>query len=237
MTSRETLEQLRAEQRIRTGWNPHFDVAPPPIPRGRHADRFRGMMLGLAIGDSLGNTTEGLLPCHRRELCGEIRDYLAHPEYGAGLPSDDTQLAFWTLEQMLEDGRFLPERFAGMLMSRRIFGIGGTVRGSIANLKEQGKPWWEAGLRSAGNGSLMRIAPVLGPHLANPSAELWGDTALCAMITHNDSAAIASCLVFVSMLWDLMGMDAPPPPEWWPETWIARSRGLEIDVDYELRRP
>ena len=37
-------------------------------------DRFLGCLLGLAIGDALGNTSEGMLPTQRR--FGKIREYL-----------------------------------------------------------------------------------------------------------------------------------------------------------------
>lgn len=36
-------------------------------------DRLEGMLLGLAIGDALGNTTEAMLPSQRRRQYGEIR--------------------------------------------------------------------------------------------------------------------------------------------------------------------
>ena len=63
--------------------------------------------MGLAIGDSLGNTTEGQLPDERQELRGEVRDYLKNwyaDDRAVGVPSDDTQLAFWMLEHLMERG-------------------------------------------------------------------------------------------------------------------------------------
>lgn len=50
----------------------------PPVPSNIPItfDRFKAMMLGPAIGDSLGNTSEGMLPGARRERFWEIRDYL-----------------------------------------------------------------------------------------------------------------------------------------------------------------
>ena len=39
-------------------------------------DRYLGCLLGLAIGDALGNTTESILPGPRRQRYGEIRGYL-----------------------------------------------------------------------------------------------------------------------------------------------------------------
>ena len=66
-------------------------------------------MLGLAIGDSLGNTTEGQLPASRRPIVNYQPNRYASGR-AVGLPSDDTQLAFWTLEHLLEHDRIVPER-------------------------------------------------------------------------------------------------------------------------------
>jgi hypothetical protein len=90
-----------------------------------------------------------------------------------GLPSDDTQLAFWTLEQLLQDGSLEPERLAHRFARGNIRGIGQTVLKFLINL-HRGVPWYAAGPESAGNGALMRIAPVLIPHLPHPSTSLWG---------------------------------------------------------------
>jgi len=48
-------------------------------------DRYLGCLLGLAIGDALGNTTESILPGPRRQRYGEIRSYL--PNLHAGGPA------------------------------------------------------------------------------------------------------------------------------------------------------
>ena len=105
--NRETLERLFESGAIDLDRGALFDEAPLALPDDLDFGRVRGMMLGLAIGDALGNTSESLAPDHRRVVCGEVRDYLPNPFAGGarvGLPSDDTQLAFWTLEQMLADG-------------------------------------------------------------------------------------------------------------------------------------
>ncbi len=81
----------------------------------------------------------------------------------------------------------------------------------------------------------MRIAPILLPHLTNPTADLWADAALSAMITHNDSSSIASCVAFVALLWDLLGMEVAPEPEWWRDRFIATASDLERDSSYQSR--
>ena len=48
-----------------------LDVAPPPLSHDFDFARVEGMMLALAVGDSLGNTTEGMTPAERRRRYGE----------------------------------------------------------------------------------------------------------------------------------------------------------------------
>ncbi len=100
------------------------------------------MLLGLAIGDALGNPTEGWWSEDRRAQFGEIRGYLKAGPRGEsrGYPSDDTQLAFWTLEQLIDDGRFEPARLARRFATGWIFGIGQTVEKFQLNF-QAGKSW------------------------------------------------------------------------------------------------
>jgi len=235
--NREILEALFEKRKIDLRRSRLFDTSPEPMPEAFDFGKVEGMMLGLAIGDALGNTSEGMLPSDRRHRLGEIRYYRPNHkafERQVGLPSDDTQLAFWTLERMIEDRGFNPEHVAQRFCRDRVFGIGRTVREFIWNFKS-GKPWYESGPKSAGNGALMRIAPMVIPHLKSATPDLWVDTALCAMMTHNDSGSIASCLSFVNMLWQLLKMDAPPHPEWWLETYVAGARDLETGESYTPR--
>ena len=232
--NREILEILFSESRIDLRRGTLFDAAPGPMPGRVEWDRVEGMLLGLAIGDALGNTTEGQLPAARAAGHGEIRDYLPNRYAGGrrvGVPSDDSQLAFWMLEQMLTDGGLDPEHVAARLCSGQIFGIGSAVREFTDNHKA-GRPWWSCGIKSAGNGALMRIAPILLPHLRTGTSDLWADAALAAMITHNDSASNAACVSFVHMLWKLLQTDAPPRPDWWADAYVEVARGLETDEGY-----
>lgn len=146
-----------------------------PVTGAVAPDRIRGMLLGLAIGDALGNTSEGMSPTDRAGACGEVRDYLPNRHAGGrrvGLPSDDTQLAYWTLESLLERGDLDPEDLATRFAGQQIFGIGDTVRRFLANRANGVAPWYRCGVESAGNGALMRMAPLVLPHAAGTSAAL-----------------------------------------------------------------
>jgi ADP-ribosylglycohydrolase len=235
--NRRLFQELCRAGRLNAMATPEFDQPPPPHARPVRADRVRGMLLGLAIGDALGNTSESLHPDERRRRYGEIRDYLPNPHAGGrrvGLPSDDTQLAFWTLEHLLEHGQLDPAALARRFSERRIFGLGQSVRSFLRNYKA-GQDWPEAAARSAGNGALMRIAPVLLPHLGTPADDLAIDAALCSAITHNDPGAIAASVAFVSMLWQLLAMEETPRPDWWVEAYVATARPVEGGSGYRPR--
>ncbi|MBN1152436.1 MAG: ADP-ribosylglycohydrolase family protein, partial [Dehalococcoidia bacterium] len=214
--------------------------APAALPADFDFQKVEGMLLGLAIGDALGAPTEGMLPAERHSRYGEVRDYLPphHPHLGTlGAVTDDTQLAFWTLEQLIADGGLVPEHLADKLCSGHIHGIGSTVTQFIRNHKDQGLPWQVSGVDSLGNGALMRIAPILLPHLQHPTASLFADAALDAMVTHNNYANIAACVAFVAMLWQLLGMRQTPEPDWWLDSFVSAAMELEGETSYTPRLP
>ncbi len=62
MTNRETLEFLFAKNLINIRRSKLFDSVPPALPTDPNFDRVEGMMLGLAVGDSLGNTAKDYPP-------------------------------------------------------------------------------------------------------------------------------------------------------------------------------
>ena len=201
------------------------------------SDRLRGMLLGTAIGDALGNTTEGMLPERRRERHGWIENYLPnrYANFKAvGVPSDDTQMSFWLVEHLLEHGRLVPEKMASIFVSRQIFGMGSSVREFCRNIRA-GMSWEEAGAHSAGNGALMRIAPIIGPYLGKPSARLWEDAVACSAITHNDPASIASCVAYVFLLSALLADDEVPASNWWTDTFEQVAAPVEGESKYSPR--
>ena len=210
---------------------PQFSIA------GVRRERWRGMLLGLAIGDALGNTSEGVLPRERRATYGEILDYLPnrHADYRrVGLPSDDTQLAFRTIEQMLADGYLDPAQLAVHFAAEPIFGIGSSVRAFLKGYSHHGD-WARASSQSAGNGALMRIAPIVLPHIGRGSNDLWVDAILGGAVTHNDTASISACVAVSGILSKLLMMVEPPAQSWWVETYLALARPIEADTLYRPR--
>jgi ADP-ribosyl-[dinitrogen reductase] hydrolase len=209
----------------------------PPLDAPDLADRVRGMLLGVAIGDSLGNRTENMLPSDRDLSYGRITSYLPSRYANgapAGTPSDDTQLTARALEQLLADGTLDPDELAFRLANDRIFGLGRATR-DFCNALRSGAPWYEATQLSAGNGALMRITPTLLPHAITGGTALWTDVALSTAVTHNDPLAIACSVAWTALLWRLLTGDRPESPDEWLDTCAEVLRLLDQGQEYESR--
>ncbi|MBZ0237261.1 MAG: ADP-ribosylglycohydrolase family protein, partial [Deltaproteobacteria bacterium] len=128
------------------------------------ADRIAGLLLGTAVGDSLGLPREGL-SARRAALLypGPLRQRFV---LGRGMLSDDTEHACLTAQALLVAGGE-PRRFARSLGWKLRWwllgmpaGVGwGTLR-AIARLWIGFSPA-RSGVRSAGNGAALR-APIIG---------------------------------------------------------------------------
>jgi len=131
-------------------------------------DRFRGSLLGLACGDALGTTLE-FQPLGSFE---PISDMVGGGVFGlrAGEWTDDTSMALCLAQSLIDKGFDAKEQMdnyvkwyqEGYLSSNgKCFDIGNTVRDALHNYLESGNPIaGSSDAMSAGNGSLMRLAPV-----------------------------------------------------------------------------
>jgi ADP-ribosyl-[dinitrogen reductase] hydrolase len=230
------LRKMLDEGKIRIQDSPLFHRALSPLPANFCFDRIEGMLLGVAIGDSLGAPTEGLEARDRHLKHGTIRHYIPCVQSGGrpiGVPTDDTQLTFWTLEQLIQDGGFIPDNLARRFCGHHITGLGSTVREFIRNYKDRGKEWCVCGPDSLGNGALMRVSPLLLPYLCNPQVSLYADAALDGMMTHNSYANNAACVAFIYILWQLLTMNSVPQPTWWHETYCKMAREVEGETSYQ----
>src|SRR5581483_8569380 len=119
----------------------------------------------------------------------------------------------------------------------------GTVAEFCRRGREDKTPWYDwapsagDGLPGAGlgNGAVMRIAPILLPHLKSRTSDLWVDAALCARLTHNSSISTASALATVHVLWRCLGLKSVPEPSWWVQEFASAVEPLECEA-YPPRR-
>lgn len=229
------LEWLLNQGVIRLQNSPILFQTPPQLPPNIGFNKVEGMLLGAAIGDSLGATSEGLSADKRFKMHGEIRYYMPGKRSNnkpIGVPTDDTQLTFWTLKQLIQDDGLIADNLAKRFCKHHITGIGSTVRGFIHNYKDLHKAWYESGHDSLGNGSLMRISPVVVPYLKYPHQSMYADAAIDTMITHNSYANNATCIAFVNILWHLLAMTHAPDPSWWVKTYCTVAKELEGNTNY-----
>ncbi|WP_457751536.1 ADP-ribosylglycohydrolase family protein [Thermococcus sp.] len=183
-------------------------------------DKVEGLLVGIAIGDALGVPIEGKIPV-RGEV---VKGYLPRAHI-----TDDTQMAFWTLEVILKCNWLNPEVLADRYTKERIIGIGRTVKRFIKNYKDLKVPWYLAGVESAGNGALVKLPSVIIPHLLIPSRGLWSDAVVSTYLIYHDRLAISSAVAFTHLLWESFGMRYVPEAEWWLEEYVKVAREIEGD--------
>jgi ADP-ribosylglycohydrolase len=129
------------------------------------------------------------------------------------------------LAHLVQHGQLDPQLLGDALADGQIYGIGQATRQWLQS-RRNGKPWQVAGTPSAGNGSLMRIAPVVIPHLMQPVPDLWSDALLAAHVTHDDELSNLSCLALVDLLWCAIGT----PPGGARPPWLERSLAIFEDL-------
>jgi len=132
-------------------------------------ERFHGSLLGLAVGDAVGTTVE----FRRRGSFEPVTGMTGGGTFGlaAGQWTDDTSMALCLATSLLERNGFDPRdqmnRYCRWLESGYLsstgscFDVGRTVALALDRFRETGEPF--AGSddpRSAGNGSIMRLAPI-----------------------------------------------------------------------------
>ncbi len=170
--------------------------------------RATGCLLGLATGDALGTTVEFSPP----DSFPPVTDISGGGPFGLspGQWTDDTSMALCLAESLIEcngfDGHDQMSRYVRWYRhghwssTGRCFDIGGVVRRALTAF-ERGDPapWGPTDEYSAGNGSLMRLAPVpifwhRDPELAIRMA------AESSRTTHGTAAAVDACRVACAIM-------------------------------------
>lgn len=163
-------------------------------------DRFQGCLIGLAVGDSLGAPIEGISRTEIRLRYGQVTEMLGGGWLGLkpGEYTDDTAMMLCIARSIVERGGFVPEDVASRFLDwfhAGAIGIGRTTWLALDELAK-GASWREAGRRahdrlgglSAGNGSIMRCAPI-GLLRLKDVDRLIEDSIESSLITHWDAKA------------------------------------------------
>lgn len=161
-------------------------------------DKFKGTLLGLIVGDALGAPYEGF-PRNSFQFEGEMQGGGPH-DIVPGQWTDDSSLALCLAESLIKDGFSLNNQLAryakwyqeGYLSSKEnSFGVGRNTSISISEYIEKGilPPKRE---NAAGNGSIMRLAPV-AMYFFNNFNKTVHYAGKSSLATHNNPMAVDSC--------------------------------------------
>lgn len=170
--------------------------------------RYRGCLLGLACGDAVGTTLE----FGERGTFEPLTDMVGGGPFGLkpGDWTDDTSMALCLATSLVECNEFDADdqmrRYCrwqdeGYLSSNgRCFDIGNTVSAALARYRAMGDPMaGPTDAFAAGNGSLMRLAPVPMFYSADMDAA-ERHAADSSRTTHGATECVDACRLFARML-------------------------------------
>lgn len=174
-------------------------------------DRAMGCLAGLAVGDALGTTLEFKRPGSFDPIDDIVGGGPFHLKPGQW--TDDTSMALCLAESLLEcDGFDLRDQAdqyvhwwqeGHMSATGSCFDIGNTVSAALASFLRTGTP--ESGSTSphaAGNGSIMRLAPV--PIYYKAAEDAVGRSEASSRSTHQAPACLDACRYLGGILWALI---------------------------------
>lgn len=159
-------------------------------------DKFKGCLLGVAIGDTLGHPFEGKLRSKIFSYFKNFGEFLNSNSDLFRTYTDDTQLTIHLTKAFIKGNGFnldyIIREFVNWLDDPPI-GPGYGCISSIRKLK-YGIHWKQAASNSGGNGTVMRIAPV-GLFYCKDPKSLKTAAIKTSIITHSHSAASAGAIV------------------------------------------
>lgn len=178
------------------------------VPDTTEADRFLGCLLGLAVGDAVGTTLEFKAPGTFKPIDDMVGG--GPFQLKPGQWTDDTSMALCLAESLIEcqgfDAIDQLTRYRrwykeGYLSAKdHCFDIGNATRGALEEFGRTGAPWCgSTSPNSAGNGSLMRLAPI-PMAFANRPQEMLQHAADSSRTTHGATEAIDACRYYAGLL-------------------------------------
>lgn len=186
---------------------------------------IKSAVFGHAVGDALGVPVE--FATRERLQCTPVQTMQGFQTHNVppGTWSDDTSMTLCTLESLTKTGnvnlndmmdRFIQWGYAGyMTPYGRMFGIGRTTRLALTGYR-RGKPVDACGgtqERDNGNGSLMRIMPViLYQHMTGiygSEREKMEELNRVSALTHGHPRAMMACGIYGFVLDELLARREP----------------------------
>lgn len=170
-------------------------------------DPYRGALLGLAAGDALGTTVEFSPPGTFEPVTDIVGGGPFHLEPGQW--TDDTSMALCLAESLVESGfdpvdqlrRYVRWWREGHLSSTgRCFDIGIQTSQALRTFEETGEPFpGPTDPSKAGNGSLMRLAPVPIRYATDPERAV-GLAGESSRTTHGAATCVDACRYYAALI-------------------------------------
>lgn len=185
-------------------------------------NRYLGGMMGVAVGDALGGTTEMMRYHDIAEKYGVLKDIIGGGwlSLQPGEVTDDTYMTIAVAKGILKSGAVnnwttpyeaIGDEFLAWFGSDYVNDVGNTVSSSIRHFYET-KDWFlsaqltdkEFGGQSDGNGSLMRCVPV--PLAYAGTDEIALEIAYRqSKMTHFGELAGETCKIYTRIILDILG--------------------------------
>lgn len=178
------------------------------------ADRARGALLGLAVGDALGTTLEFTGPLD--PFTPRVTQIVGGGPFGLppGAWTDDTSMALCLGQSLVAcsgfDARDQIERYVRWWrlgensVTGRCFDIGNATSAALRRYGENHDPFaGDPSPSAAGNGSLMRLVPVALAAARESEAVEWAG--LQSRVTHAAREAVDACRFYARLLWRAAG--------------------------------
>ena len=176
-------------------------------------EKFKGCLLGAAIGDALGMPNESTAPSLNKKKYGYRKPYRGHPNdsLNPGQFTDDTQMMI-LVGTLLADGKYNEERYATGL--RELYNRGalrfpdGSVSAACEHQERENVP--QKGVKSTTSGCLPVSIPFA---LSYPDMNEACERAVRACnVTHTHPAAHAAVSTYVTLLYHALH-ESPRPIE------------------------
>jgi len=169
-------------------------------------DKAIGMYMGLFIGDALGAPLEFIPTDEISEVLSEMTGGGVH-DTKPGEWTDDGAMAVCISDAYITRKYFAPDEIALNFMTWKksgyfgtrnyVFDIGRTVSTAISTMSIEQPYQGSTSTRSSGNGSIMRLAPVILANHASPNIAVAESVAV-SLMTHGNAEIVQYTAAFVA---------------------------------------
>lgn len=205
------------------------------------SDRFKGALLGLAIGDALGATVEFMNPEQIRVQHGELRDIIGGGwlKLKPGEVTDDTQMTLCVARSLVAHNGFNPHDMADRLLAwyrTDPQGTGKACRSGLDRYEATGETERPFDKTMAGNGVLMRILPFILFYQQEPQL-LRQYLLQHAHLTHHNDLSDSACLCYTELILSILAETTTEQLKccadrfrWQPDQYDGKSGGYVLDT-------